>query len=196
VYDLSGSLLAVVFEGQVPGTPEPVYLADNPFIADGVQSAVVRSASGNVQWVWNGKESGGALMQPGVYILQSQWQSLSDPGLKEVADTSFTILSQASLVRRMILAPNPAGSQGEARLIWPPDARADRIGARVYNLAGELVMEREVPSVEGSMTWNMRSHTGQLISNGTYVWAVEVLGSQGQVVERGMLKMAVVWAAP
>jgi hypothetical protein len=95
------------------------------------------------------------------------------------------------LGQSLIAVPNPADGKLPLQLRWVPSSRAALVTGRVYNLAGELVYQKAVDASAAAMDWSLRSPNGSPITDGIYVWDVEVRDSNNRVIERLRKKVAV-----
>ena len=193
IFDNSGQKVATVYQGQVVGPPSEIQLTVNPFFANGQDKTVISSSNGDFFTTWDGRDVEGNLVDPGVYYVQARWADLVNP-VEEIRETSMTLLrGDEGILSSMVLAPNPVGSvPGQSvRLSWQPQPKVASVEGRIYNLAGELILTVRVSGQQGFVAWDTRTHKGEMVSNGTYVWAVEIRGWTGELLERGTLKMVV-----
>jgi hypothetical protein len=171
---------------------QAISLSSSRLDTDGQQRVVIRDAAGTVLGSWDGTHADGGFVAPGAYRVVVRWTENGSDRAQSEADLAV-LPAGSALLRTATVAPNPAGRDGlnRAVLCWIPDGRTDWVRGRLYNLAGELVLQHETPANLGRETWDLLSPGGLPVSGGIYLWEVEAI-SNGRVVERRVLKFVVV----
>lgn len=183
VFDSAGREIRVLTEGFVPGPPSQLGLSADPYEVGGPLLAI-SSDSGNLGY-WDGMASDGARAYPGVYHIRARYQEIGKD-LVEMRSIALSLLWRGSdVLSSAILGPNP--SSGFVRLAWKP-VPGYTIRAKIYNVAGELIRIVIVDSNQGIADWDLGTVSRAPVSNGVYIWALELLNSRNEVVERGFEK--------
>jgi hypothetical protein len=192
IFNSSGQQIASLFSGQVAGPPSAPKVSHDTFAADGQTSLMVSSTAGDYVAYWDGMAADGYRAYPGAYTIQARYSEFGK-NVIEVRNTGFTLIWPGTgLAQSMQLAPNPASAipGSQVRLMW--DVKPGfRIRARIYNLAGELVIAHAEDSLKGHMEWSLSTPSGQQVANGVYIWSIEVLDERGQRVEKALKKLVV-----
>jgi hypothetical protein len=127
---------------------------------------------------FDGKDSNGAYLGNGVYLLE-----LSEGGSVE-ARLQITVGGAGGGVSGFVVAPNPVRSGQEAvNIAWAPASTAAEL--RVYSFSGGLV--RNLGSQTAPWRWDLRTSTGQAVADGIYFITARVPGD----VAPQVIKLAV-----
>jgi hypothetical protein len=179
--------------GSLPSTDGPSNLLSSvgTLFADGSATVQFRDAGAGWTLAWNGEVADGSFASPGVYLLRATYSAYTG-GALSIKETSLTVVPVADqLGSGLIAVPNPADGSRPMELRWIPSSRAALVTGRVYNLAGELVFLKAVDASTGNLNWGLRSPSGMAISDGVYVWDVEVRDTNNRVIERIRRKVVV-----
>jgi hypothetical protein len=175
----------------VGSTGPAVLLSSTRLDADGTAVVTITDADGTVLGAWNGSDADGGLVAPGAYQIHVRW--MDGANVKGEGSASLAVLpTGSSLLRSALVAPNPVGpTRAYVELDWTPDGRTDTVRWRLYDLAGELILQHEVSASATRDLWDLRSASGKAASGGVYLWEVEAING-GRMVERRVLKFVVV----
>ncbi|HXB96936.1 MAG TPA: hypothetical protein VNZ54_02720, partial [bacterium] len=126
---------------------------------------------------WNGLNDQGQLVQQGGYTVQLVSQGMGSP--YTVASVDVTVLSvSGSVLAGAFVAPNPVPEGvGTVTVVLPGATSVCHITARLYNVAGELVMVGNNDMNYGKITFNTG---GRRVAGGIYVVALSAVGPWGQ----------------
>jgi hypothetical protein len=190
VFDASAHKIATLLSTQVAAVPASLMVSANPFFEDGSRSVTVTTSGADFTATWNGIAPDGQRADQGVYTIQAVYTQISN-GVVLTREKSFTLLwTGNNLISSMILAPNPAGQGQSAHLFWAPRA-GFMIRAKIYDLAGELIMSQAAESSIGTLSWDLKGSSRSPVADGIYIWSVESMDSGGHVVEQGFKKLVV-----
>jgi hypothetical protein len=190
VFDSSGHLVATILSAQVSGPPSALHLSSDPFVATGSNVLTISSAAGDFSAIWNGTDSDSNRAESGAYIVEAKYTQIGKPDAVSVQTARFSLIWSADqTLSSAILAPNPA-SGDFVRLFWAPKP-GFTIRAKIYNVAGELILIQIEDAGVGFKDWRMNTASNQSAAPGVYIWALELIDSRGQVVDRGFKKLVV-----
>lgn len=148
----------------------------------------MRYAAGAQYVYWNGRNSSGALVQSGSYIVSL----VSREAGKQTTlySKSITVLSgaQASVLADSVVAPQPLHGQGVVTLFFKAGTAPGReVRATVYDLAGEKVLGVGNDGGTGKLDLPISGAT----ASGVYLVVVQVTDGRS-IVEQRTLKLAIV----
>ena len=189
VYDSTGRLVRVISTFQAAQAEGGITLADGSGIArpgDG-EPVLFRVSEGTVV-PWDGRDSGGALAPNGAYTIRAV--STMPDGREKQAWATFTLFRPyKSLIVAALLVPNPASSVAWVGFSLASTTATVRV--KVYNVAGELLLEGTLPGTARFFKWDLRNRQGSRVADGLYVIALEAEDSATGRRDRKMLKLAV-----
>jgi hypothetical protein len=158
----------------------------------GSSGSVVFNLGNGSSVTWNGTNGQGQQVQSGSYT--AQLAVSHDNGAAVTVDTaSITVLNTAQgLLSGAVLAPNPASLQGLGKgggsTLFLNTASGVQVVGRLYNLAGELVLQSTNDMAPNKLQLDLGSHA---LSSGVYILSVTAQAPWG-TVERKNFKMVVI----
>jgi hypothetical protein len=173
------------------GGPNNLVLSATTFFADGSAKLSLSDGSGGWNQSWDGTASDGSFAAAGVYRVVATYVPIAGGASQTKQAVVAVVPVSGDLADHLIVAPNPATGRQPAQLRWLPTTRASLVQGRVYNMAGELIFVKTVDASGGSLSWDLRSPSGELVGDGIYLWQVNVMDDHGRVIERVIKKLAV-----
>jgi hypothetical protein len=157
VYNSAGELVRTILTQAVSGQPVPPVLSSTTLVpAAGAAKADsgLEISLGSTQLWWNGLNSAGQAVGPGVYLVKVTW-SVNGAIMENVAK-AVTVLapSLGDPLDTAWMAPNPA-PEGAGVMVIGLDPSVDAAGltGRVYALDGGLVAALS-PDADGRLDWS------------------------------------------
>ena len=189
VYDSTGRLVRVVGSLMAAQAAGGISLADGSGIAKpGDGEAIVFRLSDGTVLRWDGFDSGGALAPNGAYTVRVV--SRIPGGQEKTAWATFTLFRPyKSLIVTALLVPNPASSV--AWVAFSLASTTATVRVKVYTVAGELLLEGELPGTARAFRWDLRNRQGSRVSDGLYVIVLEAEDRAMGRRDRRILKLAV-----
>jgi uncharacterized repeat protein (TIGR01451 family) len=189
VYDPTGRLVRVVGSLMAAAAEGSIGLADGSDVARPGEGDPVRfRLSDGTVVSWDGLDSGGNPAPNGSYTVRAV--SRLPDGREKAVWAGFTLFRPyKSLIVNAILVPNPATS-----VAWVGFSLASttaEVRVRVYNVAGELIVEGLLPGTARAFRWDLRNRQGVRVADGLYVIAVEAADAATGRRDRRILKLAV-----
>lgn len=143
---------------------------------------------GGLSVAWDGTNSLGQRVDSGVYTVQLESGSMG--GSIVIATTSVTVLNAGgSVLTGAVVGPNPLHSdQSVIQLRMPSAPAGTEVIARLYNVAGELIMTATNSMQPDRLFFDIGGHA---VSSGVYLMAVTAKAPWGQV-ERKTYRLVMV----
>ncbi len=192
VFDASGHEIADL--GMVPSISDPsaLVLSVGTLFADGTAKVQVTDSCLRLEPGLGRHHLQRQLRGAGSLPAARHLHGLHAGGATSVKQATLSVVPVSGhLGDSLVAVPNPADGSRPMELRWTPTSRASLVTARVYNLAAELVFSREVAASAGDLSWSLRSPNGLPITDGVYLWDIEVRDDSNRVVERIVRKVAV-----
>lgn len=117
-------------------------------------SITAEGPSGTATAYWNGTNDAGAELDSGTYYIKSDGKSGG-------ASLALTVIRAPGKAGSALIAPNPAKGDG-AWLSWPLMPGASVVQLRLYNSAGELVLNESSAASAGRIWMNSSGLAGGL----------------------------------
>jgi hypothetical protein len=138
---------------------------------------------------WDGTNNQGQRVDSGTYTVQLESGTMGG-GSTVIATTSVTVINAGdSVLAGAVVGPNPDTSADPVIWLRAPNAPAGTLlTARLYNVAGELIMESRNDLQPDRLSFDTGSRP---VSGGVYVMSVTAVAPWGQV-ERHNFKLVVV----
>ncbi|HXC64026.1 MAG TPA: hypothetical protein VNZ67_06685, partial [bacterium] len=179
VYNSAGELVRTIVLGNY-GTgvaPTTLSVVGQKAVAFGPGGGQFTFNVGPGTVTWNGQNDEGQLVQQGGYTVQLVTQGMGSP--YSVDSVAVTVLSAyGSVLAGAFVAPNPVpANAGFVTVVLPAATSACHITARLYNVAGELVMIGNNDLNYGQITFPTG---GRRVAGGIYVVALTAIGTWGQ----------------
>jgi hypothetical protein len=153
----------------------------------GAPSQVSIILSNGTTVVWDGKSDSGTFVQNGQYLIEVH--TADGKGGEATVNQSISVLNVARDLSHSILClPNLLDTSNNWSASFQDNADpGTTLTARLYTLAGELI--REIPGGVGTaqLSWD-----AQGLASGVYLAVVEARGADGGLVNRQILKVAVI----
>lgn len=186
IFNSAGELVRVLNSGA--STMGSGVTLSSPVLMPGKSDVTVRFGKlANETATWDGMDSSGHPVSSGNYVLKVHQQS---PTGKSVVTSKSVMVVNAPAPSSAppFAAPNPVMPGAKFLEIFVPGATASSLpGARIHNLAGELVAELSGTQGSPVMRWDL----GSGISAGVYIASVR-LSETGMKDQLWRLKLAVV----
>lgn len=128
---------------------------------------------------WNGTNNNGFIVNNGVYHVQIVNVDIN--GYETVATANITVLrSGYEVINNVRVIPNPLNIEKTDRLLITFDAMAGtKVNARIYNLAGELIVDLDNSSAAPhELRWNLLTGV-ESISSGLYIAVIRAQTDTG-----------------
>lgn len=173
------------------GTAPKRLLPDVSAIAFGPDPSSVAKVNfdlGGVSVAWNGLNDMGVRVQSGTYTVQLESESLG--AASTIASTSVVVLNSGeSVLNGGFILPNPVPASAASFTLRLPHSPAGTVvTARLYNVAGELIMTSVNDMLPDRVNFDLG---GRTVSGGLYLVAVTAKAPWGEV-ERKTFKMVMV----
>jgi hypothetical protein len=179
VYNSAGELVKTIAVGNygMGVAPNSLSVVGGKAVAFGPGGGQFTFNVGPGTVTWNGQDDEGQLVQQGDYTVQLVSQGMGSP--YNVASVAVTVLSTAgSVLSGAFVAPNPVPAGADSVTVVLPSATSVcHITARLYNVAGELVMIGNNDMNYGKITFPTG---GRRVAGGIYVVALTAVGPWGQ----------------
>ena len=165
----------------------PVY-AQGGVMVSGIPINLILRDGSVISRIWDGKASGGEILQSGVYTLRLSREIQG--GSAEVSSHNLTLLQNETsrMQSNFTAGPNPIivepGERAVLNLFSSP-ITGRRILVNVYNLAGELAATAEGSSVFAKLSIDLGG-----AASGIYIAEVKVVSGTG-VMSRQLIRFAV-----
>jgi hypothetical protein len=142
---------------------------------------------GGISVTWDGTNNAGQQVSSGSYLVQLEVQNLA--GAQTIASTSVTVINAGGpVLSGVFVAPNPVPASASGfELRWKAIVGIE-VTARLYNVAGELVMIAGNGSSADKLLFDLSNRP---IAGGIYLVAVTAKAPWG-AMERRTLKLVMV----
>jgi hypothetical protein len=143
---------------------------------------------GGISVNWDGTNNSGLQVGSGTYLVQLEVQNLAGP--QTVASASVTVIDAGGpVLSSAIVVPNPVpASAGSIEVRWRP-LPGVQVTARLYNVAGELVMSADNGSSPDRLHLDLNGR--QVMASGIYLVSLTATSPSGSR-ERRSLKLVMV----
>jgi flagellar hook assembly protein FlgD len=142
---------------------------------------------------WDGRNSLGKLVSTGTYEINVELRT--GEGLTLVTGKKVTILNiaQDRVIDDLKIYPNPCVVEPKKfqkiYITWT-SASTGKISAKVYNIAGELIVRLNGNIEAGYLDWDLRTAGGAKVSGGYYIILIEAMNKEGRY-EKTILKFVI-----
>ncbi|MCX8094160.1 MAG: hypothetical protein N3E50_08350 [Candidatus Goldbacteria bacterium] len=132
---------------------------------------------------WDGRNSLGKLVSTGSYEVSVELRT--NEGFTIVSSKKVTILNAENekILNDLKIFPNPcivAPKKEQKIYITWKSLSVGKITAKVYNIAGELIVRLTGNIEDGYLDWDLRTHSGAKVSGGYYIILIEVQNKEGR----------------
>ncbi len=108
-------------------------------------------------------------------------------GQSAAATEEITVTGPSSIVTYAY--PNPAATTATI-VYYLPDGTTDLV-LRVYDLAGNLVYERDLAAAESTYDWDLTSTSGDELANGLYFYLIAGRDASGKAIRSAIFKLLI-----
>ena len=151
-----GSVLTVAMQGQAGGTATFT-------IACMATTTMTEVSSGTYQGTYTVRE--------GDYIIDgivTGWLQLGTQTYRMDATTTVTLKGVRDNLTNVIAYPNPCKDHNKITF----KNLTDQYKIRIYNIAGELIYEKELTNTNGNAEWNLKNRSGKDVASGVYIYLI------------------------
>ena len=147
------------------------------------------------EWAWNFGDGATSTAEnpvhiyagPGTYTVTLV---VTDSRGGESARTDKEITVEGAPRVILLAYPNPASTGVTMAYALPVDATDPVL--RIYNLAGRLVREVDLPAGDTTYIWNLRDDAGDRLPNGLYFCIVSAKNANGRTVRSEVFRLLIV----
>lgn len=158
----------------------------DPGLKAGTPGSSIQISLGSSSLAWDGKDSSGAILANGVYLVEVHVES---GGQDSVITQNVTVLhGDLAEAGTLVLAPNPALGPVEIR-VQPGLSGVLGIKVKVYTVSGELI--RHLEAAGDNLIWDLKDPRGSLVSGGLYLLVVDAETTQG-ALQRHLGRLVVI----
>jgi hypothetical protein len=174
------TLLVATYGTQAPSRLVP----DKDTVASG---SGISFDLGGLSVTWDGTNNAGQQVSSGSYLVQLEVQNLA--GKETVASTTVTVINApGAVLSGALVVPNPVPAAANSfEIRWTPLAGVE-VTARLYNVAGELVLTAVNGLSPGGLRFDLGSRP---LAGGIYLVELRAQSPAGGV-ERRTLKLVMV----
>lgn len=183
IYNTAGELVKVIpVLSSVTAGSNTLTLDPNPpaaFYPDEAGNNKLTIYYSDIVLEWNGTNNNGTIVDNGVYYVQIV--NVDANGYETVATANFTVLHNGyEVINNVKVVPNPLNIQNTDRLLITFDAMSGtKVVARIYNLAGELIVDLEnSTSAPNELRWNLMTGVDN-VSSGLYIAVIRARTETG-----------------
>jgi hypothetical protein len=168
VYDSSSVLLRTLPAGSADAPVQSAQWGPKPY---NPEQGPLTLSSGAWTFTYDGKDGSGEDLSNGIYMLVIESQQGSSLTTTKV---QITVVGGMGIMLKVIAVPNPAHSGGSVTILWEPSTQPGEV--LIHTLDGKFV--RSLGIGQSPMTWNLRSGSGEPMSDGIYLVSVRIPGQR------------------
>jgi flagellar hook assembly protein FlgD len=181
IYNSAGEY---VYRTEIPKTSTNLInlkVEDTYYVGNNTKLNIYYSDNQMIQW--DGKNSLGKLISTGTYEVNIELRT--SEGIKLVASKKVTILNadNEKIINDLKIFPNPCVVEPKKyqslHISWT-SAYSGKISAKIYNIAGELIVKLNGNIETGNLEWDLRTHSGAKVSGGYYIIFIEAQSKDGK----------------
>jgi flagellar hook assembly protein FlgD len=162
------------------------HLSVNPLHANGINMLVITDSTGAVIGIWDGKDSSGRIVFPGTYTVQVKTKD--EDGNEYIVNRYVDVITETT-AHADVKVVYGAGFI----TIFGAAQNTGGLTIRIYNIKGEMIKKAGVLVSGGtySLTWDMRTTSGNKTANGIYAVVVEFKDINTGIISRKIERIAV-----